>query len=420
MSQPKNNASKRVILLMRASSYRGHAFKAAAEKLDVEIVVGVDIHPDLADYWNVALNIQFDEPEKAAQTIVEYARRRPVQAVLAVDDSAALVAAMASQQLGLTHNSPDAALAARNKYEMRRMFAAGGVPSPNFRLVDMTDDPARLAPTVRFPCVVKPLLLSGSRGVIRANNPAEFVDAFGVLARMLAGMNPAPGSNKILIEDFIPGFEVALEGIIDRGRLKVLALFDKPDPLDGPLFEETIYVTPSRQPAPVQATIADCAAQAAQAVGLRHGPVHAELRVNQEGPWMVEIAGRSIGGLCSRTLNFGLEGISLEALILRQAIGLEIDSLVREPQARGVMMIPIPAAGILRAVHGLAEAGAVPGIDSVEITASLNQPLTPLPRGDSYLGFIFAAGQRPDEVELALRQAHRQLTFDIEEMLPVL
>lgn len=420
MTQPAPDAPKRVILLQRASSYRGQAFKAAAERLGVEVVIGVDIHPDLAKHWHVTLNLQFDEPDKAAAAIVEFARRWPVQAVLAVDDSAALVAAKASRQLGLRHNSPDAALAARNKFEMRRMFAAAGVPSPQFRLCQMADNPAQLAAEVRFPCVVKPLLLSGSRGVIRANNPAEFVDAFRVLARMLAEMASAPGSDQILVEDFIPGFEVALEGIIDRGKLKVLALFDKPDPLDGPLFEETIYVTPSRLPAGVQQAIADCATQAAVAVGLAMGPVHAELRVNEAGPWLVEIAGRSIGGLCSRTLNFGLEGISLEELILRQAIGLNIDSLGREAQARGVMMIPIPHAGMLRAVHGVEQAAAVPGIDSVEITAKANQPLVPLPKGDSYLGFIFAAGSEPGAVETALRQAHQQLRFDIEELLPLL
>ena len=311
-------------------------------------------------------------------------------------------------------------MAARNKYEMRRMFASAGVPSPQFKLFATTENANQRATQISYPCVVKPLLLSGSRGVIRANNPAEFADAFGVLARMLAETPQAPGSNQILVEDFIPGVEVALEGIIDNGQLKVLALFDKPDPLDGPLFEETIYVTPSRLPADSQAAIAACAAQAAAAVGLRIGPVHAELRLNEDGPWLVEIAGRSIGGLCSQTLNFGLEGFSLEELILRQAIGRPIEAVERRPEARGVMMIPIPAAGLLKAVQGKTAAQAVPGIESVQITASLNQPLVPLPKGDSYLGFIFAKGRHPAQVEDALRLAHQQLHFEIEEMLPIL
>lgn len=416
----KDLVNRRVILLMRSSSYRGYAFSQAAERLGIEVVVGVDVHPELADYWQVTLPLQFDAPDKAAQTIVDFASQTPVQAILAVDDSAALVAAKAGAALGLPHNSPQAALAARNKYEMRRMFAAAGVASPHFKLYDVTADPVQVAAESRYPCVVKPLLLSGSRGVMRTNNPAEFVDAFSLLARMLADMGPEPGSAQILVEDFIPGFEVALEGIIDQGSLKVLALFDKPDPLDGPLFEETIYVTPSRLPQATQAAIAECAAQAAVAVGLQLGPVHAELRINEAGPWLVEIAGRSIGGLCSQTLNFGLEGVSLEELILRQAVGLDIDGLQREEQARGVMMIPIPHAGIFKGCQGIAAAEAVPGIESVQITARVNYPITPLPRGDSYLGFIFANGDTPATVEGALRGAHEKLQFEIVELLPVL
>jgi biotin carboxylase len=405
---------------MRASTYRAPAFYRAAQKLGIQIIPGVDIHPELADYWQLQLALQFDEPDKAAQTIVDFAREHPVQAILPVDDSGVLIAAKASQALGLTHNAAESALAARNKYEMRRLFAASGVPAPYFTLYNtQTDDPQIIAAQAHYPCVLKPLLLSGSRGVIRANTPAEFVETFNWLKQYLGGMNRAPGSTDILVEDFIPGVEVSLEGIMNRGRLKMLALFDKPDPLDGPLFEETIYVTPSRLPESTQAQITTCAEQAAHALGLRHGPIHAELRVNQNGPWLVELNGRSIGGLCSQTLNFGLEGISLEELILRQAVGMEIASLTRESQARGVMMIPIPAEGIFKGVSGLEAAQAIPGIESIEITAKINYPLKPLPAGDSYLGFIFAKADDPATVEAALRKAHQQLRFEILEMLPM-
>jgi biotin carboxylase len=411
---------RRVVLLMRASSYRGQSFYQAAERLGIEVVMGLDMHPKLAEYWQAPLALQFDEPEQAVAALVAFAREKPVRAILSVDDSGSLVAAKASEILGLVHNSAESALAARNKYQMRRMFAAGGVASPRFRLYELADDPARIAAEVDYPCVVKPLLLSGSRGVMRADNPAEFEAAFHRLGRMLNGMVRIPGSTQILVEDFIPGFEVALEGLLHQGQLHVLALFDKPDPLDGPFFEETIYVTPSRLPDRVQAEIAQCAAQAAAALGLRHGPVHAELRVNEAGPWMVEMAGRSIGGLCSQTLQFGLEHLSLEELILRQAAGLELPSLAREPQASGVMMIPIPGAGLLKEVTGVEAAKATPGVVAVEITAKVNQPLTPLPEGESYVGFIFAKGEDPASVETALRQAHGQLQFKIEEMLPLL
>lgn len=409
----------RVILLMRATTYRARPFLEAAARLGIEVVKGIDMPPELAEYWHAPLGLQFDQPEQAVEAIVEFARRNPVQAILAVDDSATVLAALASEALGLAFNSSEAALAARNKYRMRQLLSAAGVPCPNFRLYDMADNPTQVAAEVEYPCVVKPLLLSGSRGVIRANNPAEFEAAFRRLGRLLASMQRVPGSTGILVENFIPGFEVALEGMLDRGQLKVLALFDKPDPLDGPFFEETIYVTPSRLPASVQTEIADCAAQAAAALGLRQGPIHAELRVNETGPWLVEVAGRSIGGLCSQTLRFGPD-VSLEELILRQAVGLEIASWRGDEGARGVMMIPIPGAGLLKRVDGVEAARQVPGIESVEITAQLYQPLVPLPEGESYLGFIFARANEPAEVEAALRQAHARLHFEVEIMLPVL
>jgi biotin carboxylase len=268
--------------------------------------------------------------------------------------------------------------------------------------------------------VVKPLALNGSRGVIRADDVDQFSAAVQRVSRLLHSIDPSPEPKPFLVEDFIPGFEVALEGLLDHGALKVLALFDKPDPLDGPFFEETIYVTPSRLPAETQEAVVQCTADAAKALGLMEGPVHAELRVNDRGPWLVEIAGRSIGGLCSQTLRFAHSAdVSLEELILRQAIGLEIDAVERESRSGGVMMIPIPAAGLLRGVSGIDEAKAVTGIEEVQIAAKLNYPLVPLPEGDSYLGFIFARGATPAEVESALRAAHACLHFNIQPIIPL-
>lgn len=254
--------------------------------------------------------------------------------------------------------------------------------------------------------MVKPEDLNGSRGVIRANDRDELLSAARRLVQLIG-----PGRH-FLVEEYMPGVEVALEGILDGGELQVLALFDKPDPLEGPFFEETIYVTPSRLPEAVQTDIAATTAQAARALGLEMGPIHAELRINDRGAWIVEIAGRSIGGLCSRTLRFGTDA-SLEELILRQATGLSLAGLTRKGQAGGVMMIPIPEAGILRGVQGLEKAKAVSGIDDVQITAQMNYPLVPLPEGDAYLGFIFAAGDSPEEVEASLRAAHAELRFEI-------
>jgi biotin carboxylase len=402
----------RVLLLTTARSYRGEAFLQAAARLGIEIVQAVDMNKALADYWHCPLGIDFNDTEGSIQAISAFHSHQPVQAILGIDDSGSLLAARASERLGLPFNSPVAAEAARDKLKMRTLMAAGGVPCPVFRHFTTDQAPEVVAEQVDYPCVVKPLNLNGSRGVMRADNPTEFVVAVRRLTQMLRQDQPAGQPQAYLVEDFIPGFEVALEGMLDQGRLLVLALFDKPDPLDGPFFEETIYVTPSRLPAATQQAIAATAAQAARTLGLQMGPVHAELRVNAQGPWMLEVAGRSIGGLCSQVLRFGVDE-SLEELILRQACGLPLLSTEREARAAGVMMIPIPAAGILQRVDGLDAAQATPLIEGIEITARVNYPITPLPEGESYLGFIFGKGETPAAVEEALRQAHSKLTFSI-------
>ena len=410
---------RRVLLLTTPRTYRAQPFVEAAGRLGVEVIQVVNMPGALAEFWDYRFGVDFSDLERATQAIVALAAAQPIDAILSVDDGATLLAARASAALDLPHNSAEAAEAARNKHVMRTLLKRGGVPTPGFRLCSTGDDVREIANRVAYPCVVKPLMLSGSQGVMRADDPDQFVAAVERLARLLRSLDPTPGARPYLVEDFIPGFEVALEGILDHGELKVLALFDKPDPLDGPFFEETIYVTPSRLPAEAQAAIFECASDAARALGLCEGPMHAELRVNPAGPWLVEVAGRSIGGLCSRTLRFGSDA-SLEELILRQACGLEIERLEREQRAGGVMMIPIPGAGLLKRVEGVEHARAVPGIENIQITAKLNYPLVPLPEGDSYLGFIFARGDSPDQVEVALREAHRRLRFEIAESIPLL
>lgn len=413
------NEKQCILLLMTPATYRGGAFLSAAQHLNLDVVVGIDLPETLAEYWHVPLGVDFANPTASVRTIVNYAQEHPLAAILSVDDSASELAALASNALGLPHNSPGAAEAARDKLLMRTLMSQGGAPCPVFRPFLLSVDPAVVATQVDFPCVVKPLRLSGSRGVIRANNETEFVAAFQRLKRLLLSEGNSEHETSILVEDFIPGFEVALEGILTHGQLKVLTLFDKPDPLDGPFFEETIYLTPSHLPVEMQQRIAQCVTVAAASLALREGPVHAELRVNEHGPWMLEIAGRSIGGLCSTVLEFG-SGMCLEELILRHAIGEEIANIERESQATGVMMIPIPSGGMLKGVHGIAEAQSVPLVTGVEITAKLNQPLVPLPEGASYLGFIFARGNTPSAVESAIRKAYSHLRFDIRREIPVL
>ncbi len=416
--EQEQQASRRVLLLMSPATYRAGAFLEAAKHLNIEPIVGVDLPEVLAESWHVPFHIDFAEPEETVNRIVEFAREHPLTAILSVDDSASELAALASAKLHLSHNSPASAEAARDKLIMRRRMSAGGAACPHFQEISLGGLAEKIAQSVNYPCVLKPRRLSGSRGVIRANNPEEFLRAFTRLKRILRAEGEGEQST-FLVEDYIPGCEVALEGLLSHGQLKVLALFDKPDPLEGPFFEETIYITPSRLSRQDQEKIATCVSLAAAALGLYEGPVHAELRVNEQGPWMLEIAGRSIGGLCSTILEFG-SGICLEELILRHAIGEEIESLEREQGAAGVMMIPIPRAGMLKSVTGVREAELVPYITGVEITARLHHPLVPLPEGASYLGFIFARGERIEQVEEAIRKAHSKLHFEIRREIPIL
>lgn len=393
--------------MLPTTTYRTTAFVEAARQLGVELTVASE-QSSTFDRANPAglTVLDLKNPDHAAAEAIAFARNHPVAAVVGVDDDTAIVAATIAERLGLKGIPPDAARAARDKHRQRELLAKAGVPIPRFTLRRLAEDPAAIAQAITYPCVLKPLNLSASRGVIRADNAKSFVAAHGRLQAIVC--EPDAG---FLIEEFIPGYEVALEGLVVNRRLHVLALFDKPDPLDGPFFEETIYVTPSTVPAALQAAIKDCADRAVRALGIVEGPVHAELRYNERGPWLIELAARPIGGRCSAVLRFGDKGISLEEVILRHALGMPIPSLQRERLAAGVMMIPIPGAGTLREVRGVAEAKAVPLVEDVQITAHPGEQLVPFPEGSRYPGFIFARGDDPARVEAALRQAHARLQF---------
>jgi len=401
--------NERLLLLVPTTSYRIGDFLKAAGELGVEVAVGSNRRQVLeARSEGRTVTLDLRKPERGCRQIEDYANSHPLRAVIGLDEETCLLAAMASAALGLAHNPVAAVAAALSKVKQRHVLAAARLPVPGFRLLNCDDDLPRLARAQRYPAVLKPLGLSASRGVIRADTEADFVAAAKRIAAILDREDA-----QFLVEDYIPGAEVALEGLLVGGRLEVLALFDKPDPLEGPFFEETIYVTPSRHPAELQAEIAETAAAACRALGLAEGPVHGELRFNRKGVWLIELAPRSIGGLCARSLSFGT-GVSLEDLVLRHALGLPLESLEREDRAAGVMMIPIPKAGRLRAVHGLAPARELPGIVDLVISIPLGQAVVPLPEGDKYLGFIFAKADDPARVEDALRQAEALLDFHID------
>jgi len=397
------------LLLLPSTTYRTTAFVEAARRIGADLTVASE-RPSTLEAANPAglLTLDFQHPERAADEAQVFARQHPIDAVVGVDDDSAVVAAAVAERLRLKGNPLAAAVAARDKHRQRQLLAAAKVPVPGFALHQIAEDPRARATQIVYPCVLKPLRLSASRGVIRADDPTAFVAAHARLSSILAGCD-----TEFLVEDFVPGYEVALEGLLVNRRLHVLALFDKPDPLDGPFFEETIYVTPSSAPAGLQKAIAECAERAARALGLVEGPVHAELRYNERGPWLIELAARPIGGRCSAVLRFG-ERASLEELILRHALGMPIPSLTPEAVAAGVMMIPIPGAGVLQEVRGVVESKAVPLVEDVQITAHPGERLVPFPEGSRYPGFIFARGPTPSAVEEALRAAHQRLNFVLE------
>jgi biotin carboxylase len=408
----------RIVLLLPTGTYRASDFVDAAAAVGAEVVVVSDERQALSETMgDRALVVDFGRPEAAADLVIESARGGAVDGVVAVDDQGVLVAARAAAALGLRHNPVEAVAATRDKATMRRCFAGRGVPQPDFREVGRLDDDRRiaaLAAQVGFPVVVKPVSLSASRGVIRADSAAAAVAAAARVRQILAcADDERSGDDTLLIERYVPGDEVAVEGLLRGGTLHVLAVFDKPDPLEGPYFEETIYVTPSRHPEAVVAAVVGATAAAAAALGLLEGPIHAELRVDGARVTVLEVAARSIGGLCSRTLRFGM-GVSLEEVIVRHALGLPIDDLNRQHAASGVMMLPIPSGGTLTAVGGRDEAAATPGIVGLEITVPIGRAVVPLPEGDRYLGFLFATGDAPEAVEASLRTAHSRLTITIE------
>lgn len=423
-------ANKRVLIVSATTGYQLRAFNDAADRLGIELTFATDRCHMLDDPWrDGAIPVRFYEEPESVEAIAREAGERPFAAVLAVGDRPAVLAAVAAERLGLAGNPAEAARASADKKLTREAIASAGLPAPWFLTIPASGDPD--AASVLFPCVVKPLALAGSRGVVRADSPAELAAALArvrqLLERPLVRAERNPAHETILVEGYIPGRELAVEGLMDRGSLRALAVFDKPDPLVGPFFEETIYVTPPEVSPAEEALIVHTIGAAARAIGLRHGPIHAECRLNDRGVYVLEVAARPIGGLCAKALRFekvregssGFEevGTSLEELILRHACGEAIDAYAREAAASAVMMIPIPRKGFFKGVEGMDHARHVDGVDEIAITAKTDQLLLPLPEGASYLGFIFARAATNREAVAAVREAHARLEFRIDQLL---
>lgn len=393
---------KRLLLFASATGYQTRVFADAARRLGVDVTLAADHCARMEDLWgHRAIPVKFDRIAESIDAL----RVLRFDGIAAVGDLPAVLAAETAAMLGIPFHPPAAARACQDKFLARQLYQAAGLPLPRFFRATLGEDPRPLAARAPYPCVLKPLGLSASRGVIRANNAAEFLAAFARIRKI--------GEHHLQVESYIEGREFAIEGLVTEGRLQPLAIFDKPDPLEGPFFEETIYVTPSRESAGVRQALLDTAARAVRALGLRHGPVHAELRYNRQGAWMLETHARPIGGLCARALRFLPPPLPLEELIIRHALGEDVSGARLEGPASGVMMIPIPKGGIYESADGAERAAAIAGIEDVVITAKAGQRLIPLPEGSTYLGFIFARGDSAGEVEAALRRSHAELRFHI-------
>jgi len=420
--------SKRLLLFTAKLGYQTRSFEDAAHQLGVQLVYVTDRCHQLEDPWgDQAVAVHFESPEAAAYAVMEALRGQDVAGILALGDRPVAAAAYAARGLGVQYNHPAAVEACRSKLRMKEVFRDAGLSAPWFRNLPIDPAPEPVLVGISYPCVLKPLSLSSSQGVVRANNRQEFLAAAARVRQLLKSpeilANREPNLDQMLVEGYIPGKEVAVEGLLTDGTLRVLAIFDKPDPLEGPYFEETIYVTPSRLPESVQRAIEKCARDAVRALGLSHGPVHAEFRINDDGVWPLEVAPRPIGGLCARALRFSFEGesepIGFEELLLRHALELLGRNSPRERIASGVMMIPVPKSGVLEAASGEDAARSVPGITELTITARLHDAIAAWPEGSSYLGFLFARGDTPAKVEQSLREAHEKLSFTIRPRLPV-
>jgi biotin carboxylase len=431
---------KRVLLFAAKLGYQTRSYDEAARRLGIDLALVTDRCHQLDDPWgDRAIPVHFESPEIAAYEVLQVLRSGTAtpDGILALGDRPAVVAAYVARGLARPYNHPAAVEACRSKLRMREIFRDAGLRTPWFRSVSLHPVPEPSLLGVSYPCVLKPLSLSASQGVVRANNRAEFLSAAERIRHLLTSpeiaATRAPHLDQIIVEGYLPGKEVAVEGLLTDGDLRILAIFDKPDPLEGPYFEETIYVTPSRLPESQQRAIERCAVAAVRAIGLSHGPVHAEFRVHpqpegDEGIWPLEIAPRPIGGLCARALRFvnaiiptglGAQPMGLEELLLRHAAALPGSEAQREASASAVMMIPVPQSGILESIEGESAVRATPHITDLHITARLHDHIAAWPEGASYLGFLFAQASESAEAEAAVREAYAKLRFTLNPRLPV-
>ena len=400
---------KRLLLISHHNSYRIAPYIKAAKNLGLEVTIVSEGKHSLVSEVANGIHVDFHDTESTLETILKEDRKKPFAGILGSDDQTVELAARAAQVLKLPHNPPQAAQCSSRKDLARAQLALAGSPVPIHRLLDLTKPISKQMAGLPWPCVLKPLNMSASRGVIRANNEVEFLTACERLRPIIASATGEFEQSHLLIEDYIDGIEIAYEGYLHRGALNTITIFDKPDPLVGPYFEETIYVTPTALSEDLQKSLKSVIQKACEAYGLTTGAVHAECRIDEEDKvWILEIASRTIGGDCARILdndNFGVEELAI-SLAIDEPLEVKTAEL-----ARGVMMIPIREKGLLRRVEGLLEARRIKHIDKIDIIIPEGHELVPLPEGNQYLGYIFASAKSPQQATAAIREAHALLEF---------
>ncbi len=412
-------APPRVLVLLPSTSYRARAFAEAADRLGIGLVVASEVSAEVFEPLGCrALQVDLSSPDAAVSELTRELGPSGVSGVLGTDELTAWLAARVAERLGVPGNEPDGVAATRDKRLMRQRLARAGVPGPRWRVLEPDQNAETLLP-LPFPVVVKPPMLSGSQGVIRANDEFELARAVArtraILDRHSSPNRLDPSFSRLLVENYLEGREVAVEGMARHGSFELLAIFDKPDELVGPFFEETLYVTPTRLPAAARESVVDVARRAAAALGIVHGPIHAELRVHDDRASVLEVAARSIGGLCSRA--FDSLGANLEEQLIALAADREMPP--REPAsgAAGVIMLPIAKNGVVRAITGVGLAEAVAGVEEVALSTKVGDSIRALPEGASYLGFVFAKGPNPASVETTLRRAAGCIQIDVSPLL---
>lgn len=362
-------------------------------------------------------------PEQAIEQALRLHEQTSIGAVLGYEEDATLTVAHIAAALGLPAHPVAAAEAALDKPMMKQRFAAAGIPAADFIVAADEDEAVAWAEAGGYPVVVKPCRGSASQGVIRANDEHTLRQAYRRLRRIIRDHELDNGGrppSAHLVERYLPGSELSCELLLQYGAPEVITEFGKPLPLTGPYFEESIYLTPPALGAALRREVHELSMAAAKALGFYHGPAHCEIRLTPDGPKVLEIAGRLLGGACAGSFRDRL-GEDLDALLLRSALGerITLPAPADDAPTVGALMIPVPGEGRVVAVRGDDGARRVPGVRDVSLQTEPGEIVVPFPEQACYaVGFVSASG--PDEAAVvgSLGQAAAQISLELTPLRP--